>query len=173
MIEGGSSVARTPITIADRKIFLRVPYAEREEAKALGAGFEFYKQDQRPAGAPIGFAYIKPGALIAPFAKWRRAGNPFAPDPTELPLKTPAGKNAAAAALGSLGGRAGGHKGGKARAKSQSQEQLSAIGRKGAEARWSKPRVERQPETKPAETPAPDDDDDDDVIRVPTKAMRL
>jgi Domain of unknown function (DUF5710) len=46
-------VARTPTTIATRKIFLRVPYNEREEAKALGAGFEFYKPGQRPGdGVP-------------------------------------------------------------------------------------------------------------------------
>ena len=94
----------------------------------------------RPAarGAPPGYSYIKPGELVAPFAKWRRIGNPFAPNPTEIPATTPGGKNAAAVALGSLGGRAGGHKGGRARAANLTPEELSAIGRKGAAAKRAK-----------------------------------
>ena len=49
----------------------------------------------------------------------------------ELP-KTDDGKNPAAVALG----RKGGLKGGKARAEALSKKRLSAIGRKGAKARW-------------------------------------
>ena len=96
---------------ATRKIFLRVPFSDKDEAQRLGAGFEDYKPGQRREGAPPGYCYIPPGELVAPFAKWRRIGNPFAPNPTEIPATTPGGKNAAAVALGSLGGRAGGHKG--------------------------------------------------------------
>jgi hypothetical protein len=127
---------RTATTVATHKIFLRVPYKQKAKAQALGAGFEFYKPGQKPPDGPPGYAYIKPGALIAPFAQWRRLKNPFAPDPSELPWTAPGEKNAAAVALGSLGGRAGGHKGGKARAANLTPEQLSAIGRLGAKTRW-------------------------------------
>ena len=111
---------RPPSERATRKIFLRVPFSDKDEAKRLGAGFEFYKDGQRREGAPPGYCFIPPGELVAPFAKWRRIGNPFAPNPTEIPATT-GGKNAAAVALGSLGGRAGGHKGGRARAANLTQ----------------------------------------------------
>lgn len=142
-------MARPASNVATRKIFLLVPYEERAEAKALGAGYESYKSGQKPKGKPSGYWYIRPGALIAPFAKWRRAGNPFAPDPTKI-LETKGGKNAAAVALGSLGGRAGGHKGGKARAANLSPEELSAIGRKGQAAKQAKA-AERRREMAKAE----------------------
>lgn len=45
-------------------------------------------------------------------------------------------KNPHAVALGRLGGNAAAGKGGKQRAKNLTPEQLSAIGRKGAAARW-------------------------------------
>jgi hypothetical protein len=137
---------RPPSARATRRIFLLVPFKDKDEASALGAGFEFYKPGQRPPGKPPGYCFIPPGELIAPFAKWRRAGNPFAPDPTKLPTSVPGGKNAAAVALGSLGGRAGGHKGGKARAANRSPEELSAIGRKGAAARQAKAMERRRAE---------------------------
>jgi general stress protein YciG len=38
-----------------------------------------------------------------------------------------------------------GRKGGKARSKSRTAEELSEIGRKGAEARWGKPKKKRKP----------------------------
>ena len=95
---------RPPSAIAGRKIFIAVPYKDREEAKRLGAGFEWFKKGTRPAGAPPGYCYIPPGVPLAPFGKWRRIGRPFAPDPTKLPEKTPDGKNAAAVALGRRGG---------------------------------------------------------------------
>jgi hypothetical protein len=122
---------------ATRKIFLRVPFSDKDEAKRLGAGFEYFKAGQKPEGAPPGHCFIPPGELVAPFAKWHRIGNPFAPNPTEIPTTT-GGKNAAAVALGSLGGRAGGHKGGRARAANLTPEELSAIGRKGAAAKRAK-----------------------------------
>jgi hypothetical protein len=50
------------------------------------------------------------------------------------PILTPEGKNAAAVALGRLGGK----KGGKARAEKLTPEQRKEIGRKAAQARWSK-----------------------------------
>ena len=58
------------------------------------------------------------------------------PEPTKEPepVLTPEGKNAAAVALGRLGGK----KGGKARAESLTPEQRKEIGRKAAQARWSK-----------------------------------
>jgi hypothetical protein len=49
------------------------------------------------------------------------------------PLAPPKEKNPAAVALGRLGGL----KGGKARAAQQSARKLSAIGKKGAAARWA------------------------------------
>lgn len=52
----------------------------------------------------------------------------------EEPQEENNGKNPAAVALGRLGGL----KGGKARAKNLTKEQLSEIGKKGAEARWKK-----------------------------------
>jgi hypothetical protein len=113
---------RPPSERATRKIFLRVPFSDKDEAQRLGAGFEYYKPGQRREGAPPGYCFIPPGELVAPFAKWRRIGNPFAPNPTEIPATTPAGKNAAAVALGSLGGRAGGHKGGAGRGRRTSPQ---------------------------------------------------
>jgi hypothetical protein len=50
-------------------------------------------------------------------------------------LTRPEKKNPAAVALGRLGGK----KGGPARAALLSKKQLSAIGKKGAQARWSRP----------------------------------
>ena len=52
-------------------------------------------------------------------------------------VKTDDGKNPAAVALG----RKGGLKGGKARAESMSAKDRSAIAKKAAEARWSKPKT--------------------------------
>ena len=51
-------MARPQTERATRKIFLRVPYKDKDEAKALGAGFEFYKRGERPEGAPPGYCYI-------------------------------------------------------------------------------------------------------------------
>ena len=148
-------MARPQTERATRKIFLRVPYEDKDEAKALGAGFEFYKRGERPEGAPPGYCYIKPGELVAPFAKWPRAGNPFAPDPTKIPATRPDGKNPAAVALGSLGGRAGGHKGGKARAEKLSPEELSAIGRRGPAEKRAKAEERRREKARQAETNPP------------------
>ena len=50
------------------------------------------------------------------------------------------------------GGRAGGHKGGKARAANLTPEELSAIGRKGAAAKWAKVEERRREKVRLAET---------------------
>ena len=66
-----------------------MPFSDKDEAQRLGAGFEYYKAGQRREGAPPGYCFIPPGELVAPFAKWRRIGNPFAPNPTEDPAHHP------------------------------------------------------------------------------------
>jgi hypothetical protein len=151
-----------------------VPFSDKDEAKRLGAGFEYYKPGQRREGAPPGYCFIPPGELVAPFAKWRRIGNPFAPNPTEIPATTPGGKNAAAVALGSLGGRAGGHKGGRARAANLTPEELSAIGRKGAAAKRAKAEERRRQklaDARGSDPTIPDDDLSDDAPIVPRRQM--